>query len=123
MELLFLSDVGVVGPATERLVLIVDLECLVCRVFTHVNRRNSHEEGVISMLKSHVVRWNSEHSARIPHQLPVRHALRLRLVLDALQNAVHPVTESGLIKYQKVNQSELETEGNTDKTSAEERKK
>ena len=98
---LVLSNAGVVGPATERLVLIVDSEGSVCRVFTDKIRRNSHEEAILPNSKSDVIGRNSEHSARVPHQLPVRLALRLRIVLDALQNAVHSVPKDTLIKHQE----------------------
>ena len=102
MQFLVLTDAGVVGPATERLVLMVDSEGSVFRIKADKKRRNSHEEKkILSMSKWDVIGRNSEHSARVPHQLPVRLALRLRIVLDALQNAVHLVSEQVLIRRQE----------------------
>ena len=102
VELLFTSNARVVGSTTERLVAIVDSEGFVgwiIKIFTNKNRRNPYEERVVTMSKSHVVWWNAKHAARVPHQLPVRPALFLRLVLDAFQNAVHPVTEDALLRH------------------------
>ena len=92
-------------------------------IFTHINLGDSHEEGVISMFESHVVGRNADHTARVPYQLTVGLALRLCLVLDALQNAVHRVPEGALLIHQQDDQKIFEPSGNKDQIAANRKKK